>query len=317
MRTQGQHAELHLHFEGSLDVAVLNRIGRRLGLRDLAPDALRIAGWDDGERAFEAVLARLRDRAAFTEAMWAVLARLSAEGIAYAEISLMPAVHAALGVDVGVAWAGIAEALEASGAPGPTVRFLFAVPRNGGAAAGFETLRMVEEAAHPAVIGIDLAGTEADDTIACFAPVFAAAREMGLHTAAHAGEFGPASRVSDTLRLLRPGRIGHGLAAAADAGVLRELVASGVPVDLSPTGNVAFGAVPDLAAHPLRRMFDAGVPITVSTDDPALVGVTLAEEYGLLSSVFRLSAAEVHEVAQNGFRYAFAAPDMVAPRVTA
>lgn len=84
-----------------------------------------------------------------------------------------------------------------------------------------------------------------------------------------------------------------------------------MPLDLSPTGNVAFGAVPNLAAHPLRTLWDAGVPITISTDDPELVGVTLDEEYENLSTVFGLDDAAVAAIAENAFRYAFGAVGLV------
>ncbi len=312
-RGRGQLAELHLHFEGSLDVGVLNRLGRRLGLADLPPGSLRISGWDDGERAFGAVLARLRDAGGYADAVRAVRARLVREGICYAEMSVMPVIHVGLGVAFAELWRGMAEGLaEGLAEGGPCLRVLFAVPRNAGAAAGFETLRLIEQAGHAGIVGIDLAGTEAEGTIAPFAPVFDAARAMGLRTAAHAGEFGPAARVRETLRLLRPDRIGHGLAAVDDADVLAELSDSGVPVDLSPRGNVAFGAVTSLAAHPLRRLFEAGVPITISTDDPVLVGTTLSAELDLLEDEFGLSAAEAAGVAGNGLRYAFALPDRVA-----
>lgn len=300
-----RRSELHLHFEGGIDVCVLNKIGRRIGLAPLQRHAMMVSNWAEGDKIFENTLARLRDRDAYREATAALCGRLVRDGVVYAEVSLMPVVHVGLGVSFHELWGGIAEALPAPDG-GLRLRLLFAVPRNGGAKAGFDTLRLIEQADHPDVVGIDLAGTESDDTIAPFAPVFEEARRLGLRTVAHAGEFGPAQRVRDTLRLLRPDRIGHGLSAAQDAGVLQELVESGVPLDMSPSGNVAFGAVSSLAAHPLRRLHDAGVPITISTDDPAMIDVSLEQEYANLSTVFGLNPAQIDAVAQNAFRYGFA-----------
>ena len=306
-RQPNRRAELHLHFEGAIEIDVLNKIGRRVGLEPLQPHAMIVSNWVEGDRIFAEILARLRDRDAYRDAAAAMCDRLVRERIVYAEISLMPAVHVGLGVPFHELWTGIAEALAARD-PGEDLRlrFLFAIPRNGGAQAGYDTLRLVEQADHPDVLGIDLAGTEADATIAPFAAVFDEARRLGLRTVAHAGEFGPAQRVRDTLRLLRPDRIGHGLAAAQDRNVLQELAESGVPLDMSPTGNIAFGAVPSLADHPFRKIHDAGVPITISTDDPAMIEITLEQEFANLSTEFGLSPTQVETVAQNAFRYGFA-----------
>jgi aminodeoxyfutalosine deaminase len=41
------------------------------------------------------------------------------------------------------------------------------------------------------------------------------------------------------------------------------------------TSNILLGVVPALSQHPLRRMLAAGVPCSVSTDDPALMGIDL------------------------------------------
>jgi adenosine deaminase len=301
--------ELHLHVEGAIEVATLNRIGAARGLPPLPPDALLIRDWAGGQRSFGLVCDRLRDAEAWRIAILALYDRMEAEGIDYAEASLMPVVHAEAGLPFDELWAGIADALAAGEARGRgMLRLLFAMPRNAGAAAGFETLRCVERAAHPAVVGIDLAGEEREGTIDAFAPVFAAARALGLPTAAHAGEFGGPDRVARTLDLLQPRRIHHGIAAASDAALLRRIAEAGIGLDITPTANRAFGAVSDVAALPLRALHAAGVRISISTDDPALVGTTLPRELDLLRSVFGFDAAAAEEIAGNAARNAFALP---------
>jgi adenosine deaminase len=53
---------------------------------------------------------------------------------------------------------------------------------------------------------------------------------------------------------------------------------------MCPTSNVCAGVIGALREHPLRRYFGRGVFVTVSTDDPAMFGSSLAKEYRLLEA---------------------------------
>ena len=57
--------------------------------------------------------------------------------------------------------------------------------------------------------------------------------------------------------------------------------------------------------HPVRRLYDAGVPLVINTDDPALFGVSLVDEYRLLAREFGFGRAELEGLARNGFEYGF------------
>jgi adenosine deaminase/aminodeoxyfutalosine deaminase len=100
-------------------------------------------------------------------------------------------------------------------------------------------------------------------------------------------------------------RIGHGIAAAQDPDLMRELRERDIPLEICITSNLLTGVVKRIEDHPVRRLFDAGVPITLNTDDPAMFGCTLAGEYALAARAFGFSAAELNGIAENGFRYAF------------
>ncbi len=138
-----------------------------------------------------------------------------------------------------------------------------------------------------------------------FTEVYRFARAKGLRLTAHAGEtVGPES-VWGALRLGAE-RIGHGIRAVDDPVLMRHLRDENIPLEICISSNVATGAVPSLTAHPVRRLYDAGVPITLNTDDPGLFDTTLEKEYDLAAREFGFSERELAQIAENGFRYAFA-----------
>ena len=63
-------------------------------------------------------------------------------------------------------------------------------------------------------------------------------------------------------------RIGHGVRAIEDPGLVRELAERGTVLEVCPTSNVVLGLYPSYAAHPLPALRAAGVPVTLGSDDP-------------------------------------------------
>jgi len=79
----------------------------------------------------------------------------------------------------------------------------------------------------------------------------------------------------------------------------------GIPLEISVTSNVLTKTVRSLREHPVRKLFDAGVPLVINTDDPALFGVTLLDEYEMLGREFGFGKPELEQLAQNGFDHGF------------
>ena len=81
-------------------------------------------------------------------------------------------------------------------------------------------------------------------------------------------------------------RIGHGIRAAEDPELVEELAERGIVLEVCPGSNLALGAAPSMAAHPLPKLREAGVAVTVSTDDPPFFGTTMTAEWQALERAY-------------------------------
>ena len=126
------------------------------------------------------------------------------------------------------------------------------------------------------VLGVGLGGLEKEYPPEPYGPVFDLARDLGLASVPHAGEVvGPPS-VRGALDTLGADRLRHGIRAADDPGLLRELADRRIVLDVCPISNLRTRAVESLADHPLPQLVAAGALCSISTDDPAMFGTNLS-----------------------------------------
>ncbi len=160
-------------------------------------------------------------------------------------------------------------------------------------------------AARAGLSGVDLLyapyDTEAQwDTIARVAGRTA---DAGIGMTAHVGEFSPANILA---ALRTPGltRLGHAIYAASDPRLLDAVAASGVTVECSLSCNVALGAVPSYAEHPIRKFVERGIPVALCTDNPVQLCTTIGREYALAHAL-GFSPAELLSFTINAIRASF------------
>jgi len=129
------------------------------------------------------------------------------------------------------------------------------------------------------LIGMDLAGNEAEFKSDPFYGIFREAKQAGLHITIHAGEWGPAQNVQDAIEKLGAERIGHGVRVMEDENVVALSKEHGMVFEVCVTSNYQSGVVHSLSPHPLPRMLAAGLQVTLNTDDPSVSRITLSHEY--------------------------------------
>jgi adenosine deaminase len=299
----GGRIELHTHLEGSITPSRLVTLSGRHGRPELPSACLDPSGQAfpfDGFHGFldlyKRVTSVMRTPRDFHDLALDLAAQLRADDVVYAEVSVSYGVLLSRGIDPLPVQAAISEAAaEALEVHGVTMRWLPDAVRQFGLDAAWRAWECAERAGRAqGVVGFGLGGDEANGPAAGFASLFAAVRAAGMGVSIHAGEvtsMGEAARDSIRQAVDDCGatRLGHGLAAAGDPSLLDELAARGIFVELCPRSNVATGALPKLASHPLRAFLDAGVPCCLNTDDRTLFGLDLSGEYAEARNVLELS----------------------------
>jgi adenosine deaminase/aminodeoxyfutalosine deaminase len=292
-------AELHVHLEGAIQPETLYELDPETPLEQLR-GIYRYADFDGFLKAFAAVSKRLSGPAAYALATTRLLQELERQKVRYAEITLAAGVVLWKQQEFGP----IFEAVREVACKSPVqVQWILDAVRQFGPEHVMRVAELAAERVGQGVVALGIGGSEERGPAEWFAGAFVFARQAGLHLVAHAGETGNADSIRAALRLGAE-RIGHGIAAAADPELMRELCERDIPLEVCITSNVVTGVVKSLDRHPVRRLFDAGVPIILNTDDPAMFGCTLVGEYRVAQEL-GFSLDELSGLARNGFRYAF------------
>lgn len=159
------------------------------------------------------------------------------------------------------------------------------------------------------IVGIDLAGDEANYPALPFASFMHKARAAGLGITVHAGEWGGPENVRYAIEQLEADRIGHGVRVLEDAEVTNLALERGVAFEVCVTSNVQSGVVPGVRNHALRELIKRGLAATINTDDPAVSDITLTDEYVIACEQLGLSVQDVKRSIAAAAEHAFLPPD--------
>lgn len=302
-------AELHCHLEGAVPPVLALAQARRYGV---STDAFIKDGayvWHDFTSflaAYDAVSGLFRSEDDYALLTETYLDELAAAGAVYSELFVSPDHAEAVGLGADAYVAGIGRGIEAARArSGIESRMVVVGLRHRGPERVEWAAQYAATAGNPLITGFNMAGEERLGAVADFARAFDIARDAGLGITIHAGEMSGASSVRDALDVVRPTRIGHGVRAAEDPGLVARLADEGVVLEVCPGSNVALGVFPDFTAHPLRRLRAAGVKVTLNSDDPPFFKTSLEREYEIASRIMGFSEEELDAMTRTAIEAAF------------
>lgn len=304
--------ELHLHIEGSLEPEMVFSLAEKNKVKLPFPtvDALRAAyeftdlqSFLDIYYAGTNVLVHEDDFYAMTRAY---LQRAARDNVRHTEIFFDPQSHTSRGVAMGVVVEGIRRALhDAEQELGITSELILCFLRHLSEADAFDTLN----AALPfkeqfAAVGLD--SGERGNPPSKFERVFAAAREAGLRTVAHAAEEGPAAYITEALDLLKVSRIDHGVRCTEDDAVVERLAAGRIPLTVCPLSNVKLRVFDTMKQHNIKQLLDRGLCVTVNSDDPAYFGGYIGRNFEAICEALPFTREDVITLGENAIEASFA-----------
>jgi adenosine deaminase len=285
--------DLHRHLEGSLrlstmvDIAHAHGISTPPGLLDLSGlvqiqehDPLTFSNFLE---KFRALRLFYRSPEVIHRITWEAVEDAARDGISYLELRFTPvALSRAEGFPLNdvIDWV-----LEAGRAAAEAYRIgvglIASINRHESLELAEQVCWLAAERIGAGMVGLDLAGNEAEFPAAPFAGLFREARQAGLHTTIHAGEWGGAGNVREAIQVLGAERIGHGVRVLEDAATTALAAERGTIFEVCITSNYQSGVIPAVDRHPLAAMLKAGLMATINTDDPSVSRITLSREFAV------------------------------------
>lgn len=149
--------------------------------------------------------------------------------------------------------------------------------------------------------GIDIYGKEANQNLVPFQELFKTAKKNNIKTKVHIGEFSDYKSIDESILMLNPDEIQHGINAVNSQKTIDLILERDIRLNICPQSNLSLGTVKNIETHPIKILFDKGVNLTVNTDDLILFNATVTDElYNLLDhNVFSLE--EINTIRENAF----------------
>lgn len=310
-------AELHLHLEGSIQPATVCALTARHGVNMTEDKVRRRYAYRDFPEfieAFKWVTSFLREPQDYALIAHDLAEHLLEQSVVYTEVTLSVGVMLFRKQLPEANFEALLRATAPFETRGLRFRWVFDAARQFGAEAAMQVVESARRCASKAIVAFGTGGDELSVPTEAFRPVYERAAEIGLHRLMHAGEVGGPEKIREAIDILGAERIGHGIAAIHDPGLMDLLAERHIPLEVCPGSNLKTGAL-DLQLrrakariedHPLPKLLRHGIPIVLSTDDPAMFHTTLETEYAN-AALMGLHEDELASIVKMGFQHAFSA----------
>ena len=302
--------ELHTHIDCSLSHETVARLGVDLTPEEyrqnfVAPE--RCKDLTEYLACIDPALKILQTKKSLEFAIDGLIAAQAAENVLYAELRFAPHLHLERGLGLDDVMETVLQAIRISGSRyNVECGLILCTLRHFTEQQSLEVADLTLRFADQGVVALDLAGDEANYSIAPNIAAFKQVREAGGNVIAHAGEASGADSVLETLDLLQAKRIGHGVRSVEDMALVERIVAEVLHLEICPSCNIQTGIFSEITRHSLPKLLDIGVNISLNTDGRATNGASLSSEYQVVSDAFGWSDHIFLDLNRNALNASFA-----------
>ena len=304
--------ELHLHLEGAFTFEFLFELIQKYGGDETVESVDDIKSkfvFKDFPHFIETWFWKnqfFKSAVDFERSTYFTLKKLHEQNVIYAEVFYSPWDFVQFGLQVEAiteaTLSGIDRAKKDFGIHGNLIADLC---RDYGAEQATARFKQIIPYKNKGLIGIGLGGSEQNFPPRPFEEVFKLAKQNGFHRVAHAGEAAGPESIWAALQFLNIERIGHGVRAIEDPKLVEHINEKQIPLEICPTSNVKTGIFPNIAAHPVKHFFEDGLFVTINSDDPAMFGTTITDEFLLLHDKLDFNPTSFKQLTKNALEASF------------
>jgi adenosine deaminase len=209
------------------------------------------------------------------------------DGVIYSELRFAPIEHTKQNLDIEEVITTALESIQKF-APKYDIKanLILCTLRHYSAEQSLKTAEMVKKYHNSGVVALDLASDEANYSIRQHIKAFDMVRELGIPTIAHAGEAAGSQSVLETIDLLKPVRIGHGVRAIEDPKVIAKIKEQNIHLEVCPSSNIQTNVYHTYSDHVINLLLNEGISFGINTDARAITNISLNKEYEKLVKYF-------------------------------
>lgn len=308
--------DLHRHLDGSIRLQTIIDLGRQHNLPLPAWDVeslrphVQVTGPQPGVMAFISkfhwMIQALVDYDACRRVAYENVEDAAEEGLDYVELRFSPIfMSQGHGLDPAGVVEAVCDGIDTGQRDfGLRTNLIGILSRTYGPDTAWQELRALLQQGRR-IVGLDLAGDEANIPGDLFVDHFRQARETGWQITVHAGESAGPESIWQALRDLGAKRIGHCVAALRDPALLDYLRQQHTGIECNLTSNVQTSVVADYLSHPVRLFLQHGLLATLNTDDPGISRIDLPYEYNIAAPSAGLDRQQIRQLQRNALEVAF------------
>lgn len=313
-----KYIDLHLHLDGSITTEIARKLAKLQNITLPTEDDKELTNMlmynvrgnlVEFLKRFDLPLQLLQTYEGLKEATYLILEDMKKAGNIYVELRYAPQLHTQKGLSQEDAIKAVLEGAKKSSLKANIILCL--MRGDGNEKANLETVELAKKylVEDGGVVAVDLAGAESIFPTSKYRDAFTLVKKYNIPFTIHSGESEGPEGVKLAIEY-GASRIGHGVRIREDEEIMKLVKEKQIPLELCPTSNYLTQAVASFEDYPLKKYMEYGIKVTVNTDDPAIEGTHIKDEFDLLEKYIGLTKEDERVIILNSIDAAFTSKEV-------